>query len=223
MKTIFKAILLSIPLLFAFDHPLYSQDEGDLLVNKFKKDLENSIDVVGQLGAMNAKEQHARFLIINLFKNPDLSHSVRKRLQDEGGKLVDGIDKENLALLREILKTHTWRELADISAVTVGNAWTIVQHSNDLEFQKDTLKKVEPLVKAGKMKGYALANMLDRIAATENRPQRYGTQSDCIDGKTVIYQIEDPENVDERRKAIGLGTLAVYLEGLKKVYGETCS
>ncbi|HYD05463.1 MAG TPA: DUF6624 domain-containing protein, partial [Reyranella sp.] len=66
------------------------------------------------------------------------------------------------------------------------------------------------------------AMLYDRIATTEGRPQRYGTQgTDCADGRYVTPRdVEDPENLDARRSAIGLQPMAQYLEQQNRLYGR---
>ncbi len=45
------------------------------------------------------------------------------------------------------------------------------------------------------------------------RPQRYGTQIQVdAEGRNVLCDLDDPDKVDERRRALGLGPLADYLE-----------
>ena len=49
--------------------------------------------------------------------------------------------------------------------------------------------------------------LTDRVLVGEGKPQRYGTQLENKDGKLTPYPLEDPENVDERRRAIGMSPL----------------
>ena len=63
------------------------------------------------------------------------------------------------------------------------------------------------------MRGESYGLMYDRLAINEGRPQRYGTQMTCKAGKFVIdlENLEDPENVEERRRAMGFRwTLSEY-------------
>jgi hypothetical protein len=49
------------------------------------------------------------------------------------------------------------------------------------------------------------AYLFDRIAMYASRPQRYGTQSlPCPDGQERRWKSESPENLNERRAAIGM-------------------
>jgi hypothetical protein len=55
---------------------------------------------------------------------------------------------------------------------------------------------------------WQLAMMEDRIRMYEGKPQTYGTQfQPDKNGAFVPYTIENPENVNERRRAVGLNTL----------------
>jgi hypothetical protein len=51
----------------------------------------------------------------------------------------------------------------------------------------------------------------------EHRKQTYGTQ---FHGKQEPAPIEDEAHVDERRKAVGLSSMAEYRRMMKKVYGQ---
>jgi hypothetical protein len=57
----------------------------------------------------------------------------------------------------------------------------------------------------------------DRILVAEGKPQRYGTQFHTVDGKLVPRPIEDEANVDARRAAVGLGTMAEYNEQMQRM------
>ena len=50
------------------------------------------------------------------------------------------------------------------------------------------------------------------VLVEEGKNQRYGTQWKFEGPERVPYPIEEPEYVDKRRAAIGLGPLSVYLK-----------
>ena len=189
------------------------------LVAQLDRELDDGLEVVAQLGEMVAREQFARHRIIDLFKNPDLSSEVRKKFQIEGGKRIDKIDDRNVTLLKIILKKYSWRQLAEISKRAAADARLIVSHSGSKAFQKEALKEIEPFVEEKLMNGYAFAQLSDRIAVAEGRPQFYGTQSSCENGQQGTYNLKDPETVDQRRKKLGLEPLADYVKGLRETYG----
>lgn len=54
------------------------------------------------------------------------------------------------------------------------------------------------------------AYLYDRVAIAEERPQRYGTQADCLDGEWKTKPLEQPDAVDALRASVGMGPLADY-------------
>jgi hypothetical protein len=69
------------------------------------------------------------------------------------------------------------------------------------------------MVKAGEADGAAYALMYDRLALSEGRPQRYGSQMRCSDGQYDVGEpVDDIDRVDSRRASVGLGTLAKNVE-----------
>ena len=72
------------------------------------------------------------------------------------------------------------------------------------------------MVDVGEVAAADYAYLYDRIAVAENREQLYGTQ---FNGPEP-FPIEDELNVDARRKAIGLSTLAEYKKEIVRMYGS---
>lgn len=74
------------------------------------------------------------------------------------------------------------------------------------------------LVAKGEASGESYALMYDRLAISEGRPQRYGSQLRCQGGKLAPYPLEDPGQVEAWRKAMGMPfTYADQLANLDKV------
>lgn len=97
-------------------------------------------------------------------------------------------------------------------------AFHIVQHSN-LELWRRFVPVIEPLVAKGEVDGQSYGLMYDRLALNEGRPQRYGSQMVCTAGKWGPDKLEDPEKVDERRKAMGfIQNRAEYLAHFQTAY-----
>ena len=68
-------------------------------------------------------------------------------------------------------------------------------------------------VKNGKAKASALALLEDRVALQQGRMQNYGSQVlwSPTKNKYFILPLDDPDNVDKRRTAVGLQSLAEYV------------
>lgn len=56
------------------------------------------------------------------------------------------------------------------------------------------------------------AYLTDRVAVNEGKKQTYGTQFHVVEGVRQPKLIHDPDNVDKRRKSVGLNTLKEYAE-----------
>lgn len=183
--------------------------------------IDKNADIAAEIAAMREREQYLRRVFIPMMKQPDLSPEELQRLIELSKVPFENIDGPNTARLKEILQTHSWADLAEMGRSVSGDAFLIVQHSGDLDFQKESLKQIKPLALAKKLRGSSYALLLDRIATSEGRKQTYGTQSACKDGELIAYAIEDPENVDQRRKEIGLPQPhAEYITHLKEIYGN---
>lgn len=105
-------------------------------------------------------------------------------------------------------------------------AVTLANHAGfDVDFQREVLALLEPLAKVGEARAEDYARLYDRLATTDHRPQRYGTQgTTCRDGRYAIPDdVEAPEGLDARRAAMGLQPMAEYLAGLDKMYGACVS
>lgn len=71
------------------------------------------------------------------------------------------------------------------------------------EFMRSACEQFQK-AKDGASKVY-YAHLVDRIAYFERKPQIYGTQWDInAIGETVLWEVQNPESLDERRKSMGL-------------------
>jgi len=167
-----------------------------------------------ELLRMKAEDQKYRDELFSHMKR--MSSSGTDRASVEFTALVkrqDEIDARNMRRLEEIIEQHGWpgRSLVGEEAANAG--FLILQHAA-LTFQK----KYFPLVKEGARKGEvrpADAAMLeDRILMGEGKKQIYGSAVQSgpqTGGKLALHPIEDEEDVDERRAAVGLMPLVEYL------------
>lgn len=117
--------------------------------------------------------------------------------------------------LKVMMPATGWFTHPPYSGKAVDAAFLIVQHAvNDPDLMRDVLKRMEPLVKTGQARGESYALLYDRVSLQfDHKPQRYGSQMLCRDGKWQPQPLEDPEHVDERRKAMGFtDTEAEYVQ-----------
>lgn len=130
----------------------------------------------------------------------------------------ENIDKKNTLRMKKIVEEIGWPNTSKVGEKASHNAWLLVQHADhDIDFQKQCLDlmKIEPI---GEIELGDIAYLEDRVRLKFGQPQLYGTQFTEVDGKFVPKNLEDPDNVDERRKAMGLSTIAEGIEEICRKY-----
>ncbi|TBR23167.1 hypothetical protein EPO15_06560 [bacterium] len=129
------------------------------------------------------------------------------------GQMV-ALDRRNTADLKGLLSSRDWFTVAEFGPEADAQAWLVVQHADlDGSFQKDVLRRLEPLAAKGQTSPANFAFLFDRVATNEGRLQRYGTQGGCAGpGVWRPNAVEDPARTDERRAAVGLPPLADYVK-----------
>lgn len=100
-----------------------------------------------------------------------------------------------------------------------GAAFLIVQHAvQDSAFQARMLPLLEAAAARGDADPKDVAMLADRIAVKRGRGQVYGTQASLSNGHIVLAPIDDSAHVDERRRALGLPSLAEYVKVLEREF-----
>lgn len=132
------------------------------------------------------------------------------------------IDQDNLRFLKRLVATRGWPTVSAVGAEASRNAWLLIQHADtDPHFQNDVLKALERLVPLHEVDGKSFAMLFDRVALSQNRPQRYATQFGAGPGGCLAARpVEDAGKVEELRAQVGLSTLREYAGKLSKAYGQ---
>jgi hypothetical protein len=127
-------------------------------------------------------------------------------------KALDAVDAVNLPWLKAVVAAHGWPTYALVGADAAHDFWLLVQHGDrDLAFQTRCLSLMEAALQQGQANGLNFAYLTDRVLTGHGKLQRYGTQfMQEPDGSWKVQPLEDPDQVDERRKAVGLDTLEEY-------------
>jgi hypothetical protein len=170
----------------------------------------SSVDTAlqAELLKMGEEDQRERAKIHELMK---VETASAKEELAELWKKQEEIDKRNMRRLEEIIKQHGWPGKSLVGEDGARVAFLILQHADSA-----MLEKYFPLLKEAAAKGEAspahAAMMEDRILTNQGKKQIYGTQLHTVEGKLELYPIEDEENVDARRAAVGLPPLSEYVK-----------
>lgn len=124
---------------------------------------------------------------------------------EEWNDTVALIDDDNVQRLREIIATHGWPGHALVGPDGASSAWLIAQHSPP-EDQERFLPLLTMAVEQGDAEPRDLAYLTDRVLKHRGLPQRYGTQytADRERELVLLWQVDDPDRLDERRASLGL-------------------
>ena len=144
----------------------------------------------------------------------DEDQRMRREVAAKTRQWDASVDERNTRRMRAIVSEIGWPTTSKVGAQAEHMAWLLVQHA-ELEFQKHcfSLMAREP---ADEVCARHLAYLEDRIRIREGLPQRYGTQLQKGDGGWEPLPVLDPEDLDARRRSVGLEPMAEYLDGARR-------
>lgn len=132
---------------------------------------------------------------------------------------MEAVHRRNAARLSEILDEVGWPSEQIVGREGAAAAWLIAQHAiGEPDFQRRCFAELTRAADVGEVPAWQPAMLDDRIRVFEGRLQRYGTQLEIDDdGSLRPHPMEDPEQVDSRRKAVGLEPLKERLAKAERV------
>ncbi|MGN6281308.1 DUF6624 domain-containing protein [Frateuria sp.] len=144
----------------------------------------------------------------------DHDQRIRAELAADGS-LFDGyhsrmeaVHRANAARLRAIIADHGWPGFSLVGERGAQAAWRIAQHSiGEPAFMRQCRDLLCQASANHDAHAWQHAYMDDRIRVLEGLPQRYGTQFRDGDHGPEPFPMEDPENIEARRQALGLPPL----------------
>lgn len=115
--------------------------------------------------------------------------------------------------MKQITSKIGWPTRDKVGSDGTRSAWLLVQHA-DLNpvFQRKALNLMLPHRNDKNVQLADIAYLTDRVHVNEGKLQEYGTQFHTVEGVPTPRPIRKPEDVDKRRKAMGLSTLKEYTE-----------
>ena len=124
------------------------------------------------------------------------------------------VHARNAERLRRAIESVGWPGADLVGPDGAEAAWLVLQHAIA---EPDLLRRALPLLETAAREGRAdpahAAMLEDRIRFFEGRPQRYGTQFDWdAEGNLSPGEVEDPQRLAERRRAVGLPPLEEQME-----------
>jgi hypothetical protein len=123
------------------------------------------------------------------------------------------VHRENANQLDRLIAKHGWPGIALVGLEGCRVAWFIAQHSICTPaLQRKFLTLLATASENGDAPKTQTALLTDRIRFNENKPQVYGTVLDWNEQGELACEVEDPGNLDVRRKQVGLEPFQQALE-----------
>jgi hypothetical protein len=157
-------------------------------------------------------------------------------LRDRGMALMQGlpesqaefmlfIDEQNelnakhFARLEDIIAAHGWPGHSLVGVEGTDAALIVFSHAT-LEQQKALLPMLGEAAAAGELTASQLARREDSVLVNSGSSQIYGTffVSDA-DGRPVLAPVQDPANLEDRRKSVGLPSMEEQFRQLEQDLG----
>jgi len=143
-----------------------------------------------------------------------------RRETEADWKLMTSVDADNLSWLKNIVAEAGWPGRSLVGEDGAHAAWLLAQHADrDPLFQRKCLDLMTEAAGRGEASRAELAYLTDRVLLAEGQPQEYGIQMTGRKEGWVPRRLRDPEHVDRRRAAMGLGSLAEYITDMERAYG----
>ena len=165
-------------------------------------------DLAERLVRLGALDQAGRALLhtVDLSRLPE---EERVPASQAMWREINAQDAEDQVALVTLLPPQGWFTSDGVGEAASTAAWSVVQHATEnLGLMQTVLARMTPAVKARLVAPDDYAKLLDRVAMLRGEPQTYGTQFKCVDHAWRRYSMLDPEHVEERRRALGMGGTA---------------
>lgn len=147
--------------------------------------------------------------------------AVRAELEADGSLFegyhprMEAVHRENAHHLRRLISDFGWPHGGIAGEDGAEAAWLVLQHSiGEPSFMRHCRELLAAEVASGRVPQWQYAYLDDRIRVSEGKPQRFGTQFELTPDGPVVCELEEPELVDQRRRAAGLDLLSQHLSAM---------
>lgn len=157
----------------------------------------------------------------------DLQERLKQMVKvDQAGRTGDTISPEKMAAAdaahrAEVLRIHQkygWPTISLVGKEASHNYWLLVQHQDeDPEVQRKILPDLERAANRGEASKSDFAYLFDRVQMHSGKPQHWGSQVACKDGKPELSPVDDPAGLEQRRKELFMIPLDRYLKAMERM------
>jgi hypothetical protein len=172
-----------------------------------------------ELEQMFKADQDKRVLLNRMLEEKPVP--VGEAAPPEMSQLMNEIrdqDKVNQARVTALLDGHGWIGESRVGSLAGSTVFLVIQHS-PLDMQLKYLPMMRKAAQAGDLNKRSLAMTEDRVLVRQGKPQIYGSQVDPKKSGVDLFPVVDPDNLDARRKEVGLPPICEYLQKFVKAHG----
>jgi hypothetical protein len=146
--------------------------------------------------------------------------TVKIKPNDSAAAAYQRVIRTNFPFIKEILNRYGFPGFDIVGKEFSGKYFLLIQHSDfDVQFQKKALTLMKKQVDKKNASGQNYAYLIDRISLNTGKPQVYGTQV-IMGRETKIRPCIDIDNLDKRRKSVGLIPIKEYLKNCNDTFYE---
>lgn len=183
------------------------------LVKENKKVIEKNFDkkLVAKLDTIFHDDQDCRSKFGFVLNKHGVDSDEFKNIQIK----CKHLDSINQVKVSNILDNNGWLGKNVVGERGNLTLFLVLQHAdNNINMQLKYLPLLKEAAKNGNANTEHLAMFEDRVRINQGKKQIYGSQIGKNDntGKYFVHQIEDPLNVDKRRKEVGLISMSDYVK-----------
>ena len=148
-----------------------------------------------------------------------LPASERDEASNAAWNEINAHDAADRAALEALLPSEGWFTISGYGKAASEAAWSVVQHqTNDPAFMAAMLKRMDRPARRHDVDPHDYALLSDRVAMLDHQAQTYGSQFTCVDHHWTLYELQDPQHVEQRRKALGLTETEVQVKARVATY-----
>ncbi len=133
-------------------------------------------------------------------------------------------DSLNLIEIKRLFEEYGFLGYDKVGKSSSKNFWLLVQHADkNPEFQLEVLKSMKLAADSANASLIDFAYLIDRVKVNTGQLQIFGTQMQLNDNKTSYEPkpLLDTENVNLKRKEVGLNTIEEYIKIMNDRYYGT--
>ena len=134
------------------------------------------------------------------------AHDRDQEIRQGDNQIDPAIDHANLEIITSLIEKCGIPTLEEVNNVQMSAIWLVLQHAHP-EYQSKYIPLLEKSAENGDIEWSAIALMKDRALMHNGEPQIYGSQ--VVNDE--LYELVEPEYVDQKREEIGMEPLKDYL------------